>query len=168
MKKHNIIWSSIITAEDWEDDYRECNEIEGDEEINELDVYSWASETNDTYLDDARCDLAIPVGEIICIASLGLWDGRRMGYKHMGHKVSDCLSSNDDDIEWYCDSHNLCGVGYHHDGTNYYIYRVLKDGLSDEQVSNFENKLYYGTATKKDVSRYTRSLLPYVQKVYGF
>ena len=38
------------------------------------------------------------------------------------------------------------------------IFRMFKEGLSQEQKDNFLNKIYNGKATKKDITRYTKSL----------
>lgn len=54
------------------------------------------------------------------------------------------------------------------DGTNHYLYRVFKDGVSDTQVENLQNKLSFGTATKADITRVTRRLGDDIAKVYGF
>jgi hypothetical protein len=53
----------------------------------------------------------------------------------------------------------------HHDGRHYVTYRMVKDGVD---IDNFLDKVYNGTYTKKDITRYTKSLRPYVKAVYGW
>jgi hypothetical protein len=56
----------------------------------------------------------------------------------------------------------------HHDGTNHYLYRVYKDGVSEYQKDRLKEKLYEGTATRADVTRITRRLGDEIGKVYGW
>lgn len=59
-------------------------------------------------------------------------------------------------------------TGHHHDGTDYVLYRMWKEGLSTEQKDNFLDKIWRGKATMKDVSRYTRRLGDVIGKIYGW
>ena len=69
---------------------------------------------------------------------------------------------------WYVDRYNdLCFTGTHHDGTNHYLYRELRD-LSDKQMENFLEKLHTGRLTRRDIRRYTTSVGIHVNKVYGW
>ena len=108
-------------------------------------------------------------GKIIAIANIGLWNGRRSGYKLMGYNLNNILDSfSCDYIKVYADRYNIHSEASHHDGTHYVTFRMIKPNLSDEQVENFLNKLYNGTHTSKDITRYTKSLVKEVNKVYGW
>lgn len=100
---------------------------------------------------------------------LGLWHGRRMGYKEIeSGNIKDCLYSDTDYVTWYVDRlGDLRCDAAHHDGTNHYLYRTYKPGVSEEQIDNLKEKLYYGTATRTDISRLTRRLGDDIAKVYG-
>ena len=168
-----IIWQNIHTDyEGMREDYQECHDLSDEEmeEVTDYDISMWASENNDMYLDDERINLDIHLNnEIIVIADLGLWYGRRCGYKIIvSGNIKDCLSSDDDYVEWYCDRYDMRGTGIHHDGRNHYLYRTWKDNLSEEQKYKFLNKLYEGDATHEDILRYTNSIRPYISKVYGW
>lgn len=165
MKKH-IIWSSYCDYEDWrydlEEEYPELTE----EKRIEL-MYKF----NDDYLWDERDNLDIQLHDsIILIADLGLWDGRRKAYGEIkSGNIADCLYANEDYITWYINEYNnLCCEASHHDGTNYYTYRVWKEGLTDTQKDNFLDKLYYGTVKSSDITRYTKRLGDYINQVYGW
>lgn len=169
MKKH-VIWSNInLDLKDWEDlfDYywQEDGRI-----LTEDEKYEAMYETNDEYLEDERMNMDKDVEEdIIAIGSLGLWHGRVMGYKEIGNNLKDCLSTDCDYVEWYVDGRkNFRMTGHHHDGTNYVLYRMWKEGLSTEQKDNFLDKIWRGKATMKDVSRYTRRLGDVIGKIYGW
>jgi hypothetical protein len=56
----------------------------------------------------------------------------------------------------------------HHDGTNHYLYRVYKPGVSELQMERLKEKLYDGTATRSDITRITRRLGDAIGKVYGW
>lgn len=55
----------------------------------------------------------------------------------------------------------------HHDGTNYYLYRVFKEGASETQIENLQSKIYYGKATRSDITRVTKRLGDEISKIYG-
>lgn len=160
------IWQNInLDVNEWDFDNYE-NKSLSESEKNDL-MY----DINNDYLDDERANLNINLSEeIIAIGTLGLWNGTVSGYKEIGCNLSDCLYDNDCAyVEWYVDNRkNLRMTGYHHDGTNHILYRVFKDNLSEQQKENFKEKLYCGTATTKDITRYTRRLGDVILHTYGF
>jgi hypothetical protein len=124
-------------------------------------------ETCSMYLEDERNNLNIITdGRILVIADLGLWNGRRQGYKVLGQRVSDILSDDADYIEWYGDGHNIKATAIHHDGRNYYEYRVIRE---DRNINNLLNAIYSGEQiTRKKLNYYTKSLYKDVAKIYGW
>jgi len=109
-------------------------------------------------------------GEIIAIADMGLWNGRRTDYKLLGsRKVSDCLikTTHYDFNEFYVDEHGeLRSTHVHHDGTNNVWYRSLKPGLTYAQVDEFTSSLYYGKDI--DIDKYTDSVGKLVAEYYSW
>ena len=79
-KSKRVLWSSEIDFDAWRDDYKEDYPDATDDEIDEM--------INDQNYDDLvyeREILNINLPEpIIVIADLGLWDGRRTGYRDCG------------------------------------------------------------------------------------
>lgn len=130
----------------------------------------WNSEDTDSDIsfDDERDNLNQPVnGDIVAIADLGLWNGRHMGYKIVGKNVRDILHTHCGEfVKYYCDRYDVKCNDTHHDGTNYYTFRLLKKPTSHSR--GFLEKLKNGTATKADITRHTKSLRPYVANVYGW
>ena len=106
---------------------------------------------------------------IIIIGDLGLWNGRARGYKDVSSgNIKDCLHSDTDMSEWFLDEKgDLRAEAAHHDGTNYYLYRVFKDNVTEEQIEDFKDKIYHGTLTEKDIEKYTHRLGDDIAKVYG-
>ena len=127
-------------------------------------------EENDEMLEAERIHLDIQFDQpIIIIGDLGLWNGRAHGYKDIpSGNIKDCLYSDTDMTEWFIDEHgDLRAEAAHHDGTNYYLYRVFKDNVTEEQIEDFKDKIYHGTLTDEDIRKYTHRLGPEIAGVYG-
>lgn len=165
--KH-MIWTDNLYYMDEAAWMRDLREEYPDESEDALWRIMW--ETNAEYLEDERLNLDINVPEgIIAIADLGLWNGRRMGYKEVGYNINECLSSDTDYATWYVDDlGDLACEAIHHDGTNHYIYRAWKPGVTYDQADALLNKIYYGTATRKDITKLTRRLGDDIAEVYGW
>ena len=165
--KH-IIWSNMdVNPHDYADWLHE----EYPEVTDPGKQYALCYELNADYLNDERANLCVVLpNPIICIADLGRWNGRCMGYKMIeSGNIADCLWDPECDYcTWYVDRYNnLRFTGVHHDGTNHYLYRELRD-LSDKQMENFLYKLHTGNLIRRDVNRYTTSVGIHVNKVYGW
>ena len=93
-----------------------------------------------------------------------------MGYKMIDSgNIKDCLYSDTDMTEWYVDRYgDLRADAVHHDGTNHYLYRVFKNTASPEQIERLQEKIYYGKATRADITRVTKRLGDEIAAVYGF
>ena len=164
MKRH-VIWSNRnLDINDWKDFLEE----EYPEVTDEYEQYELISEMNMEYLRDERCNLSEKVdGRILVIADLGLWDGRRQGYKILDNTISDILyDENGEYLEWYGDGYNIKATVSHHDGTNYYEYRVIRE---DRNIENLLDAIYNGEEiNRKKLNYYTKSLYPYIAKIYGW
>lgn len=165
MYRH-VIWSSDVDV----DDYKEWLEEEYPD-ASETEKWELAEEANGMRLDDERENLNIQLNDdILVIANLGFWNGRHSGYKVLSSgNIKDCLYSNADYNTWYLDDRgDLCCDAVHHDGTNYYTYREWKPGVSEVQKENLLDKIYYGKATRRDITRVTRRLGDDIARVYGW
>ena len=170
----HIIWSNMnLEADDWRDSYKEYLEINGldDDTDDENKLYEYMVEANDDYLSDERQNLDIQFSQpIIVIGDLGRWNGRVMGYKMIDSgNIKDCLYADTDYTEWYVDKYgDLRANAVHHDGTNHYLYRVFKDGVTDTQIENLQDKIYNGKVTRADITRVTKRLGDKIAELYGF
>ena len=164
-----LIWSNYaLDYEDWRVD------LEADyPELSEDDRMALMYEINSDYLNDERANLNIQLAQpILIIADLGLWTGRHIGYKEIeSGNIRDCLYS-DRDIEystWFVDKlGDLRCEAIHHDGSNHLLYRTYKPGVRESQIDLLKEKLYFGTATRADITRITRRLGDEIGKVYGW
>ena len=170
MKKRTIWNNRDIDFDEW----KEClieHQRESDhphpEDVTVNDVWNFIFESLDNQLDDERYNLNVEAdGRILVIADLGFWDGRKQGYKILNRNVSSILSDDSEYIEWYGDGHNIKATASHHDGTNYYEYRVIRE---DRNINKLLDAIYNGEEiTRKKLNYYTKSLHPYVAKVYGW
>lgn len=170
----HIIWSNMnLEADDWRDSYKEYLEINGldDDPNDENKLYEYMFEANDDYLSDERRNLDIQFSQpIIVIGDLGRWNGRVTGYKMIDSgNIKDCLYADTDYTEWYVDKYgDLRADAVHHDGTNHYLYRVFKDGVTDTQIENLQDKIYNGKVTRADITRVTKRLGDKIAELYGF
>ena len=96
-----IIWESDYDVKDFEDSF---DEFEVPEEVRD----EYAFRIHYEYLEDERMNLDIELEEnIVILADLGLWFGRRDAYKEIGNNISEVLSTNDDYITWYVDGNEV-------------------------------------------------------------
>lgn len=163
----HLIWSNYsLDYDDWKDDleaeYPELSEDERQERMYEI---------NGDYLDDERVNLNIQLSRpILIIADLERWNGRFSGYKEIASgNIRDCLYSDTDYSTWYVDKlGDMRCDAIHHDGTNRYLYRTYKDGVSEEQIDRLKEKIYSGVATRADITHVTERLGDEIGKVYGW
>ena len=172
MKKHTI-WSNInLDIEDWRYAYKEfleMNDVDGDPDDEDA-IYDWMHEMNGEYLYDEQRNLNKQIdGRILIIADLGLWNGNKSGYKILGSNIKEIFNISSrgfDYAEFYGDGYNIKGVEHHHDGTNYYEYRVIRE---DRNIENLLDAIYNGEEiSRARLNYYTKSLYPYVAKIYGW
>lgn len=163
---HRVIW----TNDDY-DEWERCmlidypDEASREEEGIEIN-YERYHEDCDIYLNDERANLDVEVdGWIVAFGVLGLWDGSHNAACTFGNRVKNILKSECDYLDWYCDRYNVRCRASHHDGTNYYLYRVAKDR---EQAKRLVDAIAYNGMTEEAFRKATRSLRPYVAKVYGW
>jgi hypothetical protein len=165
-KKENIIWTNNDYSE-----WKECMiKYDGaSEEDVTLEAYY---DDTDFCLDDERDNLDIDLDKVVvCFIDLGLWDGRyraAMVCKHQNvNSIFDFMAASRscDYFDFYCDRYNVRSRASHHDGTNYALFRLCE---SAEQAERVTDQWVHEKASEEKIRKRTRSLRPYVAKVYGF
>jgi hypothetical protein len=173
MAKHTTIWKSygmysLKEMEQAEQDAREHLKENDFEEWETTDVTDTIYEDINMWFEDEESNLYKQLdGRILAIASMGLWNGRKSGYKILGDNLNEVLTSSIgcDEKEVYCDAYNVYAEGYHHDGRNYVEFREIRE---DRNIENLLDKIYSGQpVTRREINYYTKSLRPYVKAVYG-
>jgi len=171
--KHIIYDNYNCEVSDYEADFKEYCEIneitpdaDGIYEFMNDSLYQW-------WDDEFRYTLDIDAdSEIICIADLGFWYGRKSGYKmcgaNVGHAIAESFSDDEDYREIYVEDGDVKGAGHHHDGTHYYTWRLIKKSASATDVQKLKDKIYNNEYYDDLLAKCTKSLAPTVNKVYGW
>lgn len=131
-----------------------------------LDYDEYAGLMIEDYLHETKRKLNVPCGEILAIADLGLWNGRHLGYKVLGGGVLKQILNvcSGDNAKFYMDSYNVRAEIRHHDGTNYVLFREVRENAN---IQPLLDKIYNECeCDMKMVSRLTKSLKPYFKKIY--
>ena len=104
---------------------------------------------------------------IIAIADVGKWNGRFHGGKILGNNLNEVLFMGRDhmDINCYCNRYDVCSDLAHHDATDHITYRMIKEGVDADWLLD---KLVEEGLSGKEITKYTKSLRPYVKEIYGF
>lgn len=122
----------------------------------------------DQSFEDGKSNLfKIIDGRILAIASMGLWNGRKSGYKILGNNLNEILTTEIgcDEKEIYCDAYNVYAQGSHHDGRNYVEFREIRE---NRNIENLLNKIYSGQeVTRREINYYTKSLRPHIKQIFG-
>ena len=145
MVKKFVIWDSWIDTSEWE------TFIEEDKLLNP-EFYKGRDPEEAAY---------------VILADLGPSNGRRQGYKVIDSgNIKDILySQSDGECKWYCNGYDICCDECHHDGTNHYIYREIRN---EDNIDNFLDRIYDGEKiTRRTINYYTRSIAKDIGSVYG-
>lgn len=146
--------------------YCEANDIN----INELSDYEKDNIINDEIVhwyefEKMTLDYELD-NDILAIADLGLWNGRTSGYKILSDNLNNILNVTGDVIEVYAENGNIRAKATHHDGTNYILFRKIRD---DRDIDKLLDRLYEGKPVSPSLlNYYTESLYPQVGEIYGW
>ncbi|MBP5422003.1 MAG: hypothetical protein J6Y78_06160 [Paludibacteraceae bacterium] len=162
----NVIYTNNYSTNDYEDAYREYLE-DNNLTDDDIDFWTWANEDQEVWLGAEKANLNVPCNKVVIIGKISLWNGIRKGMKFLGENVNSIFNySMGDFVEFFADRYNVCCTDAHHDGTNHYTYRELKDGVTEEMFERAFTKAKH--IDSKFLCRYTNSLRPKVAKVYGW
>ena len=156
-KKDIAEWMNECTCKDDGTDY-----TEDDYEVTER----FYEDINDMYdCEKANLNKTLP-NNIIAFGSVGRWNGRFSGGKVMSNNLNEILFTGDcNDISVTYDRYNVHSELAHHDGQHSMTYRMIKEGVDEDML--MEKIVYGGGLTKQEITRYTKSLVPFVKEVYG-
>lgn len=175
--KHMIYTSSLYKSE--EDIKQEILVSFTKEEMEEMGIdledssslWEYARDEIDRWFEDEKSNLPKTPLFIVAIADLGLWNGRKTAYaEYKDCSISDLMEHlygrSIEDVDFYVEGNELKATQYHHDGKNQITYREVTNINGWQKV---KEKLYnQEKVTKEEIQRCTKSLKPYVAKVYGW
>ena len=163
MKRY--IWEAFPEISKSEIEYYR-NEFEEFKNAADEEIEEWfLSCQNLDCLDDERNNLnrELP-GNILVIGDLGLWYGRRQGYRILGNNLNSFFSVSSG--SFWGDGYNIRSEEAHHDGTNHYLFRLIRPEKNPRPLLD---AICSGkTISLAMLNRYTKSLYPYVASVYGW
>lgn len=171
--KEIVLYNDDLTIEEEErivKDYAERNNMNV-EDIDEELKYAIINDCLEMDLEDLdiNCNVYLE-NPILVIASLGKWNGEKIGYKIINSGLlSDIFHMNDNYNyhKYYSDGYNIRCEAIHHDGTNYYEFREIRNMDNIETfLNNLLNDKY--TNNRRMLNYYTKSILPEFKKIYGF
>ena len=167
--KRCLIWTNIdIYDEETMKETRKFMREEGYTDLSDNNVMRVIDDNNNIFINDERDNLSEKYtgfkGYIVAFAELGLWDGVKIASK-VYDDISDILQNTScDGCEWYLDEWNVRFRGVHHDGTNNVLYRYVD---TEKRANDIMNKIVCGGMNLKQFKKATKSIRPFVQKVYG-
>lgn len=161
-----IIWSNEnLDLDDWRDFYK--TEYPDIYVAGEDAMYEQMVQDNYEYLQDEIDNLDKPLnGRILVIADLGLWNGRRSGYKILSNNLNEIFKTRlGDYYKIYCDGYNVKMEDIHHDGTNVYTFREIKE---NRNIDKLLDRIYNQQPVSSSIlNYYTKSLRDYIWHIYG-
>ena len=89
----------------------------------------------------------------------------REGTKLVGWNISKILETTGDSADWWAEDYNIHGRTGDHDGSWSIVYRVCK---SSDEAERLQELAYLGKLTNEDIMARTKSLYPYIAKIYGW
>ena len=125
---------------------------------------------NKRFLDYERQRLAVSAGNTILL--IGFLDDK--DDKTAGHKlirsglISDCLYSENEKVTWYIDQNNdmRCAVKHGLLGSTNYLYRVVRDDVTPEQLKAFLSEILDGHIDRERIEAVTAPLGSKVRNAY--
>jgi hypothetical protein len=104
-------------------------------------------------------------GVIFCFAKQETPSSVVFSYMEMDSRLSSILRNLRDRNLIYSDGNDIRSMCYHSNGVDKLLFRVLRD---DIDTSPLFVKINFGTQTWEDILTYTKSVLPYVGKIYKY
>ena len=167
----NANYHLIYTTDYDEEEYREGYEewMEGIEEsASKFTFEDYIQDELSRCLQDEYLNLNEECGQIIAIADLGLWNGRRSAYKLNDKGILNAIFDmvHGDDYEIFVEGNDVKAVVHHHDGTNYITFREVR---KDRNIDKICDMLYnQKEVSNRLISAYTRPLGKLVKNIYGW
>ena len=157
----------------------ECADACGMAGINEDDLVRMAYVSNSQWLYDEKMNLSAAEltesGGILVIGRLGLWNRTQICAKIIDSDggLPDIFDTAcGEEYEFYAENSDIWCSDTHHDGTNTYLFREIREGHQDK-INRLWDLLYAGKWIDHPevcllVEKHTKSLYGYAARVYGW
>lgn len=157
--------------EQYKQDIMEQYDIDDDEELTEEKLAQYWYEDNEFNYDCERDNLGKDIdGCIIALARRSSHYGAicgngREATKVVGYNIAGILETTADCADWWAEDYNIEGRLSDHDGSWSIVYRVCKDY---EEAEKLQELAYLGKLDNAGIMARTKSLYPYIAKIYGW
>jgi len=160
-------YDNIDTMENTKQQISEQRDIPIEDVTDDMVYDEWA-EMESMWFNDELDNLNQELeGRIIAIANLGLWAGRKSGYKIGGTNLNEVMTiGNHDYVKVYSDGFNIRKQSSHHDGTNTMLFRMIRE---NRDIERFTDMIYNGKPISNSVlNYYTKSIEKNVRSIFGW
>lgn len=170
------IWSNDTTAYDFEWS-RQMVADDSDVDVSDVTddaVYRYIDNDICLTLDDEESNLDIPTRRIVVFGVLGLWHGKVHGSRVLSERKlsailhAACRDSEEYTVYYDTDDGEVKARDVHHDGVNRYVFREMAADAPFNDRELFLESAELGAVTLDDIKRFTVSLGPRVEAVYGW
>ena len=163
-----VIYSNDFDEDDFQSWQKEMREINGyGDDISEDTMRQWYYDDMNEDYDMERDNLDEYIdGYIVALGNRwshygAICGNGRTGARMMGDKLKDIMDFSADGLDFWAEGYNVHGRIADHDGSWSMIFRVCK---SEEEAE----RLVYGNYSNDQILARTKSLYPYIAKIYGW
>lgn len=134
-------------------------------------IYDSNLDIEDFEISMQRLAALVLATQIVAITDLGLWNGRRNGYRACGNRLDAIVKFHVRSSEGYRvfyddETDEVEAEDIHHDGANRYRFRSLRKGHGIDEVE--DAVLVEGTPDEAKVENCTSSLGMVFRRIFGF
>jgi hypothetical protein len=172
------IYTDEICDEELEDAREWLSDECGIENPSEEEVWEEALESKSRLLDDEKGNLDVATqNRLIAVGTLGLWNGPAICFSVLTANVNSIFNAIhrlrcESSATIYADESDVQADEAHHDGVNHYLFRepIGDDEEVDELLDELRDAVYDRDGEKFHalIQTRTKSIRPYVAKVYGW
>lgn len=171
-----IIWSNDVALYAFEESREQVSDIEciDIQDVADDAVYRHINDDICLTLDAEESNLDIPTRRIVVFGVLGLWHGKVHGSRVLSERKlsailhAACRDSEEYTVYYDTDDGEVKAKDVHHDGTNHYLFRELVSGISPDDEDAFLELVKSGAASLDEINKFTASLGPRVEPIYGW
>jgi len=169
------IWSNDVAAYDFEESRQTVSDVEciDIQDVDDDAVWRYINDDICLTLDAEESNLDVPTRCIVVFGVLGLWHGKvhvsRVLPEHMLSAIlhAACRDSEEYTVYYDTDDGEVKARDVHHDGVNRYVFREMATDTSFNDRELFLESAELGAVTLDDIKRFTVSLGPRVEAIYG-
>ena len=140
-------------------------------------IWAMVNDEIDAEADNLRAEFGDIEGDFIICGSMGRWDGRHGGFSpyfdtNLGEMLVKLMSGFSDSGSnthvWIDRNGDVRAYECHHDGSNSYLLRKVKKGVTREYIENLGENLNVGKRLEDAIMKFTAKAGLPIAKAYGW